>query len=250
MSRRQPIAVHSALGVVLAMLCLTAPAVGATPSIGATATADGSYSLVATVTWNSCPEVCDWKINLTEVDDPARCPQRALPDMPEGVSYSPSQGGLLGDGPYPANGTRAVFMVNVHPAPSRYSHLCIAAVGLTARAQGPSSPSQACPDPASGPYHNEPRALTYGRCLRLYPITTLALPADRPVLGRAGPALVAPVTLTFSKARRALRLRGIRGRTNLRRTGSGEVHAVVYTARGARRYRITSSPNGVRLRRE
>ena len=244
---------RAALTMLFAMLCLAAPAAAAPPtgSLSTTENADGSFNILATVTWDMCPEVCDWKFNLFVVEDPAGCPQRALLNLPEGTSYSPGLPGFPDDGPFPGNGTRSVVVPNINYPRPRYTHACFAAAGLAARAEGQYSPSEECPDPRSGPYADDPWAFTAGRCPRLYPIAAVPIPVGvRPMQLARVPLPPIPAPLTLAEARRALRTRGIRGETRLRRISREEVRAVVRRASGTRRYRITKTSGVLRVRRQ
>jgi hypothetical protein len=241
-----------ALGVLLALLCVAAPAAAVTPTgmVSSTENADGSYNLRVAVAWDGCPAVCDWKMNLAVVQNPTSCPQRAMANVPEGVAYSPGMPVAPDPGPYAANGTKIGVVANIYYPRPLYSYVCVAAVGLEARADGVYTPSEACPDPRSGPYLIEPWGFAAGRCLRLYPIAIVALPLRQQRAARADPPVAAPLRLSLAEARAALRSRGVRGRTHLRRTASIAVRAVVRNASGTRRYRITKSSRVVRVRRE
>lgn len=244
---------RTALAVMFAMVCLAAPAAAALPAgtLSTTENADGSFNILATVAWDMCPEVCDWKFNLFVVEDPADCPQRALLNRPEGTAYSPGMPGFPDDGPFPSNGTRSVFVPNIYYPRPRYTHACFAAAGLAARADGQYSPSEECPDPRSGPYADDPWEFTTGRCPRLYPIAAVPIPVGlRPMQLPRVPLPPIPVRLTLAEARRALRTRGIRGETRLRRINLEEVRAVVRRASGTTRYRIIKTTGALRVRRQ
>lgn len=208
---------------------------------------DGSFNVLTSVTWDQCPDVCDWKVTVHPVESAAQCPQQALNNIPEGMAYGVGIPLYPDNRPSSSNGTRSMGMVNLYYARPFYTHLCFAAVGLAINTSGAYSPSDECPDPGSGPYLNESPGTGAGRCPRLYPLGAVLLPAAaqplRPPLPLAGSFV------KISEARRALRARGIRGDVQMRRLSARVVRARVRNARGTRLYRITKNRGKVRVRR-
>ena len=259
MLRRPLMSVRAAIAATFALLLLAAPAAAVTPTgtLRTSENADGSFNIHATITWDGCPAVCDWKFMVNVVQDPAACPQRALVNMPEGMAYSPGIPGFPDDGPFTSNGTRTVLMPNIYYPRPPYSYACFAAAGLAERPAGVYSPSEECPDPGSGPYLDQGFGFGAGRCPQIHPIAVVSLPAStRPIrFGPPTPLPPVPARLTLAESRRALRARKIRGETRLRRVAADTVRAVVRNARGTRRYRITETsatldtPSRIRVRR-
>lgn len=203
---------------------------GEIAAAGNTAVGSG-YGYVATVTWDGCPQLCDWKILVEDVPTVADC-ARSLPfGFPEtraatrATTATPNRS----NGPFAANGAQTyVEPVVGLQTPGTYT-LCLSAVGLTPTpppwTPGDPLPPPPVPDPCVEPwfYQAADDVPVAGRCQTKVPLQTVtvvvpelpkAAPIVRPVLAvrPPGPATAARAPrLTRAETTRALRAKRVKG---------------------------------------
>lgn len=254
----------AALTACLLTLLLSAAAHAApTGSIAGRDNGDGSWSYLGQVTWDACPEVCDWRIVIDQVDDPGQCSQQ-LRMWSSGTKI-----------PFTTNGTQADGYDGVSRAlPQTWDStkvLCLTAIGLSAPDPFPTEGTAAeridwelarsgagCVNPTDAYPAIDPRQ---GRCLRVFslghtsfsikgvkvpPYDPLGLFTARPTMGAGKPAAL---KLTRSEAVKALRKKKLKGTISCKRMTATKQRCKLAAKKRKRTYTVTESASGVRVRR-
>lgn len=277
---RLPLAALCAL--TFSLLLSTAVQAAPTGKVTGKEARPGVWDYAAVVNWDLCPEICDWRINVVDINDPSGCSLDGVlkPGMADINSLSAVSAGMLANtAPYTNNGTKLdgyAGFSRLLPATSTQRHvLCLAAVGLTRPDPPPAledaeayhvwaQRQQSCVSPSTYYFSFDNRATnidTRYRCLRFFPLGHVSFtvggytepPYDplglfKPKSKGAG-GTAQPAKLTRAEAVKALRRKKLKGTISCKKVSVSKQRCKVTAKKRKRTYMVTESAAGVRVKR-
>lgn len=260
---------RAATAAALALLVAAPAAADAAPTgqIAGRDNGKGSWEFVATVNWDQCPELCDWRIVADMETTPDRCLQSTAPT--DTSQFNPkffTLGAFSDRDPYTANGiqTDGVHGINslLPEAKDRDYVLCLGAVGTT---RGPEKPGDPVPTPPVNCFpadaeqcsvlfplgytvvhvagYTPPRQLFSGEIALLKLKALQSLPAPKPQ-----PMPAPTPKLTRAETLKALRAKKIKGRISCKKVTATKQTCTATNKKRKRRYVVTETTTGVVVR--